>query len=536
MLPPDSNIADFLPLAALYAETHYRFRFFPFSLYYRRQPEIIFDAPHRLDPGHALPVALIIKDADRFPVMLKSVKITAVSPQEQAVFTAEINETIKQPFKHFIFYVDVNKLPPGKMTVHTEAIVQIGRREFIVRQDNHPPLAHKPFKVYKSADPLPNFANWHAGEIHCHTEYGGDQIEFGAPLEYIKAGSEAMGLRWAALTDHSYNLDDQSDNYLIDDPKLRKWQQMKNHAANLNREPGVVLVPGEELTCRNAQYRNIHLLILGNEEFLHGTGDGAQKWLQTRSQLSVREALEKISPDAFAAAAHPFVKPSFLEWLLVRRGSWQASDVAEPRLDGWQILNGIRDDGYKRGLEKWSQALDRGERVKIFGGNDAHGNFNSYRQIRIPMLSMRECENFIFGRMTTRIFKKNKLNQNNIVSSLKNNTSYVSEGPALVIEPSDLGKIPSTSHVKAGQNIGSIRIHFKSTPEFGGVISITLVTKGTSIQIQAGRNDRILNRYVSSWEDEFIVKVDPKEYIRAELTSIDSKGKTYKAFTNPILF
>jgi hypothetical protein len=57
----------------LYAETHYHFRFAP-SLLYRRRPEIIADAPHRLEPGKALPVLLIIKDAHRFPVALQQVR------------------------------------------------------------------------------------------------------------------------------------------------------------------------------------------------------------------------------------------------------------------------------------------------------------------------------------------------------------------------------------------------------------------------------------------------------------------------------
>src|SRR5262245_978724 len=59
-------------LFLLYAETHYHFRFAP-SLLYRRRPEIIADAPYRLEPGHALPILVIVKDAHRFPVALRHV-------------------------------------------------------------------------------------------------------------------------------------------------------------------------------------------------------------------------------------------------------------------------------------------------------------------------------------------------------------------------------------------------------------------------------------------------------------------------------
>jgi len=51
----------FLPLF-LYAETHYRFPYF-FSLLRKNEPEIIADAPHRIEPGSPLPILILIKDA-----------------------------------------------------------------------------------------------------------------------------------------------------------------------------------------------------------------------------------------------------------------------------------------------------------------------------------------------------------------------------------------------------------------------------------------------------------------------------------------
>ncbi|MFA6457029.1 MAG: hypothetical protein WCW40_09430, partial [Bacteroidota bacterium] len=59
----------------LYAETHYRFKYF-FSLYKKSEPEIIVDGPHRLDPDKPYPIMILVKDADRYPVEIQSVKIT----------------------------------------------------------------------------------------------------------------------------------------------------------------------------------------------------------------------------------------------------------------------------------------------------------------------------------------------------------------------------------------------------------------------------------------------------------------------------
>ena len=47
-----------------YAEIHYR----PFgipSLVYRKQPEILFDAPRRVAPGNPIPLFILIKDAEQ---------------------------------------------------------------------------------------------------------------------------------------------------------------------------------------------------------------------------------------------------------------------------------------------------------------------------------------------------------------------------------------------------------------------------------------------------------------------------------------
>ena len=57
-----------------YAEIHYRPSFIP-SLISLKQPEIVFDAPSRIEYGYPVPLFLIVKDSDRFPVNLDSIVI-----------------------------------------------------------------------------------------------------------------------------------------------------------------------------------------------------------------------------------------------------------------------------------------------------------------------------------------------------------------------------------------------------------------------------------------------------------------------------
>ncbi len=520
-----SEIFDWLPLSVLYAETHYRFRLFPFSLYYRRQPEIIFDAPLRIEPDQSLPVTLLIKDADKFPVELAEVHLHAFLDKEHVDQTFDLNLTISDTYWHRIFELDVSGLPPGRLSLDTSVTFLTRKGKHIrVRQDNHPGLSHKPLTVMKSKDPLPNFPNWHAGELHCHTSYGTDQVEFGAPLQSYQRTAEAMGLGWVALTDHSYNLDDRLDSYLTDDPGVPKWNLLHKEVKRLNKRSSVVLLPGEELSCRSADGRNIHMLIIGNPEFLHGSGDDAQKWLQTKSEHSVEEAVKIVNDSAFIAAGHPFVKIPLLERLLVNRGEWKKSDLLDSGLDGWQMLNGEWGCEFERGLKQWVKALDSGKRICIYAGNDAHGNFNRFRQVRLPMIKLWEKDQHLFGKVTTRALVKGELTQSAIIASLKKGSAIISDGPAveLTVQQND-------DSYRCGDEIepskdGEITVGYKTTTEFG---------KAKRIVLHSFNNQQEL-KIQDPYEGEISVGVSGKKYLRVEFHSEIKNGEKHHAYTNPI--
>ena len=119
-----------LPLAALYPEIHYRFRAFPFSLYFRKQPEIIADAPFRLEPGSDLPILLLVKDADRYPLLIDSVKIDACANDRRVTQVLSLRrETIKQHWWHHLEWVELPDESPCTWEVMVTWNVEIeGRR------------------------------------------------------------------------------------------------------------------------------------------------------------------------------------------------------------------------------------------------------------------------------------------------------------------------------------------------------------------------------------------------------------------------
>ncbi|MBM3326082.1 MAG: hypothetical protein FJY65_03725 [Calditrichaeota bacterium] len=529
-------IADWLPLAALYAETHYRFKYFPFSLYYRRSPEIIFDAPYRLEPGQALPVTLIIKDADRFPILLESTTIE-IRPAENAIPSIRrqfnLNESISNPLWHCIFEIDVGSLPRGKVLIHSYANILLRGHRQRIFIDNCIGLSHRPLATFCAADPLPNFLGWSAGELHCHTSYGGDQVEFGAPLPVIKRFAESLGLGWTALTDHSYNLDDNPRNYLKYDPTLTKWRQLWMETERLNNEGGVLLIPGEELSCRNARYRNVHLLIIGNSDFLAGSGDGAEKWFQTKSEFSIEDALKKLEPDAVALAAHPYHRIPILEWLLVRRGKWSALDLSHLCINGWQIINGDWDKGFRQGFKAWLKFLRQGHRTSIYAGNDAHGNFNRFRQVRLPMLKLWEHHNNLFGVYTTRLRLKSLYSPKEVLNTLKSGSSYISNGPALNIQiitgsgPTEIGGETSVT------SDSKIVLRWYSTPEFGKIVTLRLKTVIDKKEIDILNGGSVLSS-TNAYSGSLIIPGRGASYLRAELISRTDNNSQYYAYTNPI--
>ncbi len=79
LCPSCQDLAWLLPGALLYAEMHYRW--WPLSSrYFKKELEILADAPRRGEPGRPLPLLLLVKDAHRYPITLERVIIEVETP------------------------------------------------------------------------------------------------------------------------------------------------------------------------------------------------------------------------------------------------------------------------------------------------------------------------------------------------------------------------------------------------------------------------------------------------------------------------
>lgn len=519
-------------LFILYAETHYSFRGI-YSRLKKKEPEVIADAPHRIEPKRDIPILLLIKDADRFPILVQRATVIQHLPGGHEVTTFDLNsERITAPF-----WSKILSLPApghrGNLRLDVRIECRINGKQRVIRNDNYVGTSHAPFDIRIAQCALPKTANWHFGEFHCHTSYTSDQVEFGAPLHATRELAQAMGLSFYCTTDHSYDLDDEPQNYLKSDPELTKWMQLLQEIEQLNRTgEEFVIVPGEEVSVGNSNGQNVHFLLLNHPTFFPGGGDSAERWLRTRPEFSITQLLDQVNSSCLAFAAHPAVKPPLLQRLLVRRGTWQIRDCRHQRLDGLQIWNGT-EQGFAEGKKMWVDLLLQGRRLFITGGNDAHGNFNRFRQIGVPFFTMRENHDHLFGKVRTGVYVNSKLTLEAWRAAVNSGRMVVTDGPFVEMKLRNDGGAAMIGDVMSGAPT-AIELHCLSSPEFGELESLHIYFG--DLQKHEERLFDTVNHFAEKYTHRQEIKIAETlsaGYIRAELYSRVGNGQL-KCLTNPI--
>ena len=525
----------FLLLPLAYAEIHYTLK--GFSLVFRKRPEILADAPWRIEPGQTLPLLILIKDADKFPVRLASVSVELQYEDGTAENTCLLEKPvdIRDPWWMHIGAIRPRRGYHGRilMDVRFEAVyINTGKKDRFLN-DNLWSSSHRPLTCTAASDPLPSLDHWIHGDLHFHSAYTNDQVEYGAPLQAAARMAQAMGLGFMAATDHSYDLDDCEDSFLKNDPDLPKWNAMHRETETIEQKTGLTLLPGEEVSAGNHGNENVHLLLLNNKDYYPGAGDSNEQWFKNRPDLTLREILDQMDEDTLAFAAHPGVPFAPLQWILLKRGIWNRNDYGHPRLHGLQIYNGCEDRAFSRGRRDWVKQLLNGRRLIVIAGNDAHGNFNRHRKLGQPFLYVAESEEHTFGRGRTLVHLPGGLTRKTLMAALRDGKCSVTTGPAADIrvtnakgESSGIG-----SSVSCGPFILEIRA--KSTPEFGKITRCDLYVGNLE-----AKKESLIRRWDSFQEEYRILKtaelsIQSPAYIRVELFSGSGKSE-YFCMTNPV--
>lgn len=518
------------PFAPLYAETHYRFKYF-FSLLSKREPEVLADAPHRVEPGSSIPVLLLAKDAHLAPCQLLDV----VASVNDGVDIRSLQLTSAPIALNDRWWWTVCEIPSDGLSGWVQISVRFtlrtkdGQRTYVT--DNYRTSSHAPLRVYCAQAPLPRLPGIMLGEGHSHSSATDDQVEYGVPPAAARSLGRRLGLDFACITDHSYDLDDRVDDYLVNDPQVPKWRALLDEIADLNRSDGMILVAGEEVTCRNHDGRNIHCLVLGDSRYHPGSGDSAEVWLRTESELSLAELLHRVSEHAAVVGAHVREQVPFLQRLLLGRGRWEDEDLAQSGLHGIQFWNGSTDRGFIAGKEAWTRQLLKGHRLGLSAGNDAHGNFNRFRQLAIPFVKLHDRDHQLFGRVRLGVFPSEP-DERGIVDAIRRGCTVASDGPIIALY---LDKTPAMGVRATAPAV--VHIRARSSKEFGAIERIE-IWKGVigeeteEMVVEEGGPSMLV------WEQMYQTSDARPHYLRAELKTRPGQrdGLPHTALTGPVWF
>jgi hypothetical protein len=472
-----------------YAETHFRF---PISRLYRKEPVILIDAPFQVCPEVPCPVWLIVRKADLFPVYVYEVYGEWQNAKgENMPFKIPVKKRFDEKF-HFM-ELDFEKPIYGLWMLKIFIKYKINKKEKLCQRWNYPFLEPKPLMINFLMEKPPKPQGWIAGETHCHSSYTSDSVEFGAAPDVLLKAARAVGLDFVCITDHSYDLIDE-----------KRFQKMRNDVAKADSYPFLRMVAGEEISCGNSKNQNVHLLVFGNKHYVEGHGDGGRRWQNTKPDLTIDQAIKKCK-DAAVFAAHPKLKMLFAEKLLLKRGHWSYKDLAESDICGIEFWNGFRSKDFYEGRDLWIKCLLAGHKMLPLGGNDAHGDLNSYTAVKQPLWSLKCNSEHVFGAVRTVIPNSSQAPFSELPDNL-----YVTDGPALWFENGIL--------------------HAKSTKDFGQFLSIT----GYSAKIGAKKeNIENLELNDNCFEHSFEIDFENCDYVRAECETSYGKFAMTMAIYSP---
>jgi len=534
-----------IPFLALYAETHFRFfRLFP-SLLFKKEPELYFDTPKRLEPGKEMPVMLICNDIDRFPVEISDVTISLSQQGSTRIVLKEPDPQkylLDHPFHKscsvYLFSLAANLFTPGRFSINGTVTIRRGSKKSVIINDNLYTSSKLSFTGVIATDHLPGHEYCLYGDLHTHSQYSRSHVEFGPPLRIIDEMAAASGLSFCGITDHSYDLACCIDDYLKIDPDITLWHTQMNELRFGANARKTVIIPGEEISTRNKKNCIIHLGALGISRYIPGSRDGARRHPKKalQNELDCAQAIHTIEKQGgISFAAHPGARSGILQRIFLKRGTWSSEDISA-NLNAFQAVNNGFSPSWYRSRKLWISGLLMGRKLPLIAGNDAHGDFNRYRAISVPFLSIYENQGRYFGFARTGIYSTNS-SEKSILDAVKNGRTFITTGPFLGISSTESPADILISHdtLKPGKN--ELYCHGISTPEFGlprilnifrGYYNLNKEKLLRSISYTAG-NYRVCEK----------IAPDPENgegYLRAELVCIKDDGMEFRAVTSPCYF
>ncbi|MDZ7821484.1 MAG: hypothetical protein U5N26_06540 [Candidatus Marinimicrobia bacterium] len=336
--------------------------------------------------------------------------------------------------------------------------------------------------------------------------------------------SRAYGVNAAAITDHSFDLDDAMGAFHEPDPKLPRWKALTKE---IRETEDFIFLPGEEVSCGNEKAHNVHLLVYFNPGYIYGDDDNSGGKARQRPKLVYSDIFGRKHEKAALYAAHAAEKAPFLHKMFLHRGDWHI--LRTRKVHGFQIFNGRIDRHVRRAMHLWSKSLLEGRKQFIMAGNDTHGNFNRLQRVLIPNILLSGNEHIYYGRQRTGLL--NARDQKSAETALRNGRMIVSNAYSLECEVKNEAGCRFFLGDRATGHDFRIRVYACSDAEYGPFKHIRVyfgdLQKKKEILLWHGNRMR--------YERQKTLHFTPENpgYIRAELTDRLSGWKRF-TFTNPI--
>lgn len=422
------------PFPVLYAETHFRLFSGLWSRLFKKEPEIVADSIWRIDPGLTIPLLILIKDAHLFPVTLKNIEITLTGLNKGLRINFNYDHKIDEKFWWCIEYIDPSEFDLGQII---EMNVEINYLDFNNEaksciNDNYYPHT-PPLTVFLAKNTPAKMDKWFYGDLHVHSEYTNDQIEFGAPVRVTAAMGRSLGLDFVGITDHAYDLDDSTQSYLINDPQLPKW---KSYLAEVEAYNNVgdkpLIIHGFEVSVENSKGNSVHFQVFNSQKLFLGSSDSGEKWIHSKPEWKLKHIIDRLPLKSIACAAHIGEKAPFIHRILLGRGFYDAKDLENEKLIFFQLANSRDIKKIRKSIDLWVYQLLRGRRVTPLAGSDSHGNFNLNRSVILPHLAMSISKKQLLGEVRTAVWSDSEMKTiDDLIKALKSGRVQITTGPTV---------------------------------------------------------------------------------------------------------
>lgn len=496
----------------LYPETHFRFGRISPSLLFKREPEVLFDAPARCSMGCSLPLFLLLNDIDQYPATIESVEVAITQGKKHKHFRFEslkdfqTHHPTSEKTSAYEISLDVSSFKEGRIAIAPLVHLKLKQQNRIssILTDNLRTASHQPLTTFLSGEAYPGSDQCFYGDMHCHSIHSRSHVEFGAPIPWYRSTAKVSGISVVSIIDHTYDLEALPNDYLKRDKELQNWHLQQSQ----QRETQPLILLSQEHSARKAKGGVVHMGVLGYKKLLKGSGDGARKGYKKSLEPSLEEAAQEVCrAEGITFAAHPGEPTTLMQRIFLRRDNWRMRDFTN-NITAFQALNRGLDSSWYRARKMWISLLLQRKRLPLLAGNDAHGDFNRYRAIAYPFITLKEDFYRYFGLARTGFYAPLS-DETALLNTIREGKTFITTGPFVDIQESGISRI---GHHPLSINT-PLSIIIKSSKEFGAI---------KRVRLHIGTENR---------EECLLLPFDEKDFCaQIPLNRINLKGALYLRF------